>query len=47
MHVLYSKLYDICYILHTDIKFADNLDEKILYHFKIPNCTSSQFIKIK
>ena len=54
-YTLYLKLfkrtyctinYDPCYTLHTDVKFAINLDRKV-WHVKSLNGTSSQSFKNK
>ena len=36
-----------CYTLYLNVKFAVNLNGKVWYHVKLPNCPSSQSIKTK
>ena len=40
-------VYDLCYTLHPNVKFAVNLNGKVWHHVKWPNCPSSQPITNK
>ena len=55
-YTLHSKLfectfctinYDHCHILHPDVKFSVNFDEKVWHYVKRSNCSSSQSLKNK